>query len=247
MKKIFLSSFFLLLPLFIIGCGTVDVGNPQTTTNQTSGQISELSLLGDNQGGSTLDNGNQITELSQNSLAQSGNNGMLNINMNSFGGDMGSMSDIDALMNGKAGPPKKYRPRFIMMGEVNVTIDGRFYHLASVDDDQQQIPASRFIYEPTTHKFFIQIVGAPVYKDKLMANFYIIIKFPLDPLGNQPFMQQSTVIYPPNVQSMVKAGGRPYYWGYLMGGGGYWVVMDQNNQAHMAQFAFGAFVMPSRN
>jgi hypothetical protein len=32
-----------------------------------------------------------------------------------------------------------------------------------------------------------------------------------------------------------------------MGGGGYWVTMDGNNTQHMTQFAFGAFVMPSKN
>ena len=240
MKKLIVLFLSILFLLFLSGCND---------------EASRADSYGGGIGDTATESGNQ--------LALAGNDGTLTIDMDGFGGGMGGMGDIDALMNGKEGPPKKYGPRFTMMGEVNVTIDGVFYHLASVYDNEQEVPMSRFMYDPQTHKLVIQVVGVPVWQDRLMSNVKMIIKFPLDmvpldpsnprsvdpskPLGIQPFMQQSTILYPANVQSMVQAGGRPYYWGYLMGGGGYWVVMDENNTQHMAQLAFGAFIMPSRN
>ena len=185
-------------------------------------------------------------------LSLAANDGTINIDTNAFGGSMGGgmggMGDIESLMGGKESPPKKYTPRFIMMGEVNATIDGKFYRFASVYDNQQEVPSSKFMYDSATQKFIVQVVGVQVWEDKLVpGGKRIVIKFPLTPLGKDPFMQQTTVSYPTNVQSMVKTGGRPFYWGYLMGGGGYWVTMDENNMQHMTQFAFGAFVLPSKN
>jgi len=252
MKKsiIFFLSLLSIL-IFITGCNSTD--NDYNNGDYSNSQASDTSSESAGQAGNLADSG---------TMALAAQNGEFTIDNDAFGmGGMSSMGDIETLMKGNEPMPKDYKPRFLLVGEVNITVmtgDGNstFYHLASVYDDQYSaddyVPKSQFKILDDEKMMEVRIVGAPVWQDKLVQNFYMTIKFkvPLpvamdgpDGVNREyiPMGQYHTVFYPHNMQNMVQTGGQEYYWGYLMGGGGYYFVAERNETI---QFAFGAFILP---
>lgn len=253
MKKftIFLLS-ALMLTTLLTGCNS-----DSTSDSANTGQDYQSDGAGkDDSGGS-----NSNSEMaSSDAMAKSANNGDYEMDFGSFGmAGMSGMGDIETLMKGNEPMPKEYKPRFLLVGEVNVTIGDTFYHLASVYDDyfkaDDYVPKSEFKILDDEQKMEVRIVGAPVWQDKLMSPVIMTIKFKIPlpvnmegpdginreyiPMGQYP----GAVTYPRNIANMVQTGGQEYYWGYLMGGGGYYVDAETNQTV---QFAFGAFILPAK-
>jgi len=250
-KSILFFLSFLTVTILFNGCN--DTQSYSTTNDYSSSDAS--SSAGDASGMSLPSNAGD--------MATAANDGSYTLDDNAFGmGGMSSMGDIETLMKGNEPMEKDYKPRYLLVGEVNITVftsDGNstFFHLASVYDDKYSaddyVPKSEFRILDEEQKMEVRIVGAPIWQDQLVPGvpiFTIKFQVPLpinmdgpDGINREyiPMGQYNTVTYPHNVANMVQTGGQEYYWGYLMGGGGYYFVAETNETV---QFAFGAFILP---